>query len=54
VAPTWEYRHLVRDLSTEGLPSDAELDALGAEGWELVTVLTDGRSAHFYWKRQVR
>jgi len=54
VAPAWEYRHLVRDLSTEGLPSDAELNVLGADGWELVSLLADGRNVHLYWKRQTR
>ena len=52
VEPAWEYRQLTRPLS--GGAPDAELDALGAEGWELVSVLPVGADARFYFKRQLR
>ncbi len=42
----WEY---TTTTSTIGKP--AELNKLGAEGWELVTVLTDGLSATYFLKR---
>jgi hypothetical protein len=50
--PRWEYKDLVRDLETEALVSQAELDALGAEHWELAGVLSEGPRAHFYFKRE--
>jgi hypothetical protein len=51
VAPVWEYKHIARDLASEELLGDAELNELGTQGWELTSVVTDGRSAHFYFKR---
>ena len=54
VEQRWEYRHLVRDLAAQSDQEDSELNALGAAGWELVTVLSDGTRAHFYLKREVR
>lgn len=51
VEAVWEYKHVARALTEEPLDEE-ELNALGAEGWELVGALTDGRSAHFYFKRQ--
>ena len=50
--PTWEYKHLVRDLAKDAAPEEGELNALGAEGWELAGVLTRGLEAHFYFKRE--
>ena len=52
VAPAWEYRHLSRPAAEP--PDERELDALGADGWELAGVSTDGGIVHFYFKRQVR
>lgn len=52
VEPTWEYEHLVRDLASEPAPDEAELNALGAKGWELAGVFVHGSRAHFYFKRQ--
>ncbi|HEX2450311.1 MAG TPA: hypothetical protein VHJ69_04195 [Gemmatimonadales bacterium] len=51
VAPTWAYRHLQRPLGEVAELSESELDALGAEGWELAGVTTDGSTAHFFFKR---
>ena len=53
VDPRWEYREIVRDPAT-GLPSTAELDALGAEHWELVGVVPACDGVHFYLKRERR
>ncbi len=50
--PTWEYKHLVRDLAKEAAPEEAELNALGADGWELAGAFARGAEAHFYFKRQ--
>ncbi|WP_248354662.1 DUF4177 domain-containing protein [Anaeromyxobacter oryzae] len=52
VEPTWEYKHVARDLEKEAAPDEAELNALGADGWELAGVLAHGNAAHFYFKRQ--
>ncbi len=52
VEPTWEYKHLVRDLANEAAPDEAELNALGADGWELAAAFARGNEAHFYFKRQ--
>jgi hypothetical protein len=52
VAPAWEYRQLYKPGS---VPADeAELNALGAEGWELAGVASDSGGVHFYFKRQLR
>jgi hypothetical protein len=50
--PCWEYTELVRDRKTEGLPSEAELNALGDEHWELAGIVDDGERVHFYFKRE--
>ncbi len=54
VEPAFEYRHLARRIGADQMPGDDELDSLGADGWELVGVINDGRSAHFYFKRQTK
>lgn len=49
----WEYRQVVRDLENEKPLDEAELNALGEEGWELGGVAHYRTSAYFYFKRQV-
>lgn len=49
----WEYRRVVRYLESEKPLDEAELNALGEEGWELSGVAHHGTSAYFYFKRQV-
>jgi hypothetical protein len=49
--PRWEYREVVRDPAT-GLMSADELDALGAEHWELAGVVAASDGVHFYFKRE--
>lgn len=53
VEPRWEYHEVVRQLGA-GLMSAGELDALGAEHWELAGVVAAGDRAHFYFKRERR
>ena len=48
----WEYKTVVRDLDTDSLPTAVELDAWGADGWELAGVAHESRRAHFYLKRE--
>ena len=50
--PRWEYKELIRDLKTDGLPSEAELNAFGKDHWELAGMVRDGERVHFYFKRE--
>ena len=50
VEPVWEYKAVTRKAP----PEEAELNALGAQGWELVGVASEGGALHFYFKRVVR
>jgi len=43
-APRWEYRVLRVDTREEGLPDQASLNELGAQGWILVSVLEQSRA----------
>ena len=47
----WQYKALVRNLAKEHAPSPTELDALGADGWELVGMFVDSPFVYFYFKR---
>lgn len=47
----WRYKRLARDLRREEAPTESELDALGADGWELVGSFADASVAYFYFKR---
>ena len=49
----YEYKQIVRDLEKEALPGEAELNALGEEGWELAGVAQQPPLAYFYFKRLV-
>ena len=50
VPPRFEYKHEVRE-GTAAL-DEAELNTLGAAGWELTGILAEGSRAHFYFKRE--
>jgi hypothetical protein len=54
VALAWSYRHVQRPLAEVARFSEAELDELGAEGWELAGVTAAGDTAHFFFKRPSR
>ena len=47
----WEYRVVVRKTDEKALLSEEELNALGAEGWELAGTATLPRQVQFYFKR---
>jgi len=47
----WEYKQLIRNLAKEKAPAEDELNALGADGWELAGVFTDSPFVYFYFKR---
>jgi hypothetical protein len=52
VAPHWEYKEVIRDLESEAILAEKDLDALGADGWELAGVANQGQQVHFYFKRE--
>lgn len=47
----WKYKRVSRDLVHEELPTEEEMNALGAEGWELAGVVNQSDKVHFYLKR---
>jgi len=47
----WEYKQIVRNLKKEKPPDETELNALGAEGWEMSGVAQQPPFAYFYFKR---
>ena len=49
----WEYKQVIRDLEKEKPLDEAELKALGDEGWELSGVAQQPPLAYFYFKRLV-
>jgi hypothetical protein len=49
----WEYHHEARNLEEKGVLEEEALNALGSDGWELVTVLNLGNWLHYYFKRPV-
>jgi hypothetical protein len=51
VEPRWEYHHIVRHTDTDEPLSEAELNALGAEHWELTGIVPLGEALHYYFKR---
>lgn len=51
VAPAWEYKHVGREVGAEAPITEQELNALGAEGWELTATILAATIVHFYFKR---
>ena len=49
----WEYKQIVRNLKKEKLVDEAELNALGAEGWEMTGIAQHPPTMYFYFKRMV-
>jgi hypothetical protein len=49
----WEYKQIVRDLTDEKPLDQAELDALGEEGWEMSGIAQQPPVTYYYFKRQV-
>jgi Domain of unknown function (DUF4177) len=47
----WEYKQVVRNFSRDGMPSEEELNKLGKEGWELVSIVSNAGSLYLYLKR---
>ena len=49
----WEYKQIVRNLKKEGPLDEAELNALGEQGWEMSGVAQRPPFAYFYFKRLI-
>jgi len=49
----WEYKEITRNMENESLLNIEELNALGADGWEMTGALEHPPLVHFYFKRQV-
>jgi hypothetical protein len=47
----WEYKQITRNLKIESPLSEEELNALGAEGWEMTGVAQQPPLAYYYFKR---
>jgi hypothetical protein len=47
----WEYKQVIRDL--EQPLEEAELNALGEEGWEMTGIVQQPPKTYYYFKRQV-
>jgi len=50
-SPIWEYKQIIRNLKTEQLMNEEELNKFGKDGWELVSVVANTKTARFYFKR---
>ena len=53
VEPRWEYREVLREPGAALMSAD-ELDALGAQHWELAGAVSAADGVHFYFKRERR
>ena len=49
----WEYKQITRNLKKEGPLSEAELNVLGEEGWEMSGVAQQPPVTYYYFKRLV-
>jgi len=49
----WEYKQIARNLESEQPLNEAELNALGEEGWEMSGVAQQPPFAYFYFKRLI-
>ncbi len=54
IDPAWEYKQLVRNLAAEPALTEDDLNALGADGWELAGIFTDSPRVYFYFKRPAK
>ena len=50
----WEYKRLVQNLAKGEASGEDELNALGADGWELAAIVQDSPLVYLYFKRATR
>lgn len=48
---TWQYKHVAIDLRRDPMPDEKLLNELGAEGWELASMIIHDQTLHIYFKR---
>lgn len=49
----WDYKQIIRDLENEQPLDEAELKALGEDGWEMTGIAQQPPNIYFYFKRQI-
>jgi hypothetical protein len=49
----WEYKQIVRNLENEKPLEEAQLNALGEDGWEMTGVVQHPPLTYYYFKRQI-
>lgn len=54
VQQRWQYKIVTYPQTEASVPTEADLNTLGEQGWELTGVLPAGDSTHFYFKRLQR
>ena len=47
----WEYKIVVRESEPRDMVDEAELNALGADGWEMTGIVTKPGASIYYFKR---
>lgn len=53
-AVQWEYKRIDCDISHGDVPTAESLNALGKEGWELITqIIIHDKFLYLYFKRRV-
>ncbi len=50
-APKWEYKIVLPDSAEDPIANQAQLDRLGAMGWELCSAHSASRPHYFIFKR---
>jgi hypothetical protein len=49
----WEYKQIIRNLGEEQPLDEAELKALGEDGWEMTGITQQPPKTIYYFKRQI-
>ncbi|MEO8355218.1 MAG: hypothetical protein ABI621_04840 [Chloroflexota bacterium] len=47
----WEYKQIVRNLESEKTLDEAEMNALGEDGWEMTGIAQHPPMTYYYFKR---
>jgi hypothetical protein len=49
----WEYKQIVRNLTSESPLAEPELNELGKDGWEMSGIAQQASLLYYYFKRQI-